>query len=132
MCIATIRTATEELADRLGVPTRRVAIGGRSFGGRMCSMAAAEGLRVAALVLVSYPLHPPGRPERLRTAHFPDLNLPCLFVSGRRDASRLPPSWSRRQRPFRGPSHLSSWTAIIHCARASPPWPTSSPRGSPG
>ena len=49
-------------------------------------MAAAEGLEVAALVLVSYPLHPPGRPERLRTAHFPDLDLPCLFVSGRRDA----------------------------------------------
>ena len=64
----------------------RVAIGGRSFGGRMCSMAAAEGLDVAALVLVSYPLHPPGRPERLRTAHFPALHLPCLFVSGRRDS----------------------------------------------
>ena len=41
-----------------GVPTGRIAIGGRSFGGRMCSLAAAEGLEVAALVLVSYPLHP--------------------------------------------------------------------------
>jgi uncharacterized protein len=90
VCIDTIRTATSELAERLGVPTRRVAIGGRSMGGRMCSMAAAEGLRVAALVLVSYPLHPPGRPERLRTAHFPDLDLPCLFVSGRRDAFAAP------------------------------------------
>ena len=52
----------------------------------MCSMAAAEGLEVGALVLISYPLHPPGRPDRLRTAHFPDLHVPCLFVSGRRDA----------------------------------------------
>jgi len=95
VCIATIRTATSELADRLGVPTRRVAIGGRSFGGRMCSMAAAEGLDVAALVLVSYPLHPPGRPERLRTAHFPDLDLPCLFVSGRRDAFATPTELER-------------------------------------
>ncbi len=63
-----------------------IAVGGRSFGGRMCSMAVAEGLPVAALVLVSYPLHPPGKPERLRTEHFPALDVPCLFVSGRRDA----------------------------------------------
>jgi predicted alpha/beta-hydrolase family hydrolase len=100
VCIDTIRTATSELADRLGVPTRRVGIGGRSMGGRMCSMAAAEGLEVAALVLVSYPLHPPGRPERLRTAHFPDLDLPCLFVSGRRD-------------PFAAPAELERETEAI-------------------
>lgn len=90
VCIATVRTATSTLAGRLGVPTGRVAIGGRSMGGRMCSMAVAEGLQVAALVLVSYPLHPPGRPERLRTAHFPDMDVPCLFVSGRRDAFAAP------------------------------------------
>ena len=86
VCIETVRSATVELAARLGVPTGRVAIGGRSMGGRMCSLAAAEGLEVAALVLVSYPLHPPGKPDRLRTAHFPDLRVPCLFVSGTRDA----------------------------------------------
>ena len=90
VCIRTVRNAASELADRLQVPTTRVAIGGRSMGGRMCSMAVAEGLEVAALVLVSYPLHPPGRPDRLRTAHFPDLDLPCLFVSGRRDAFGTP------------------------------------------
>jgi uncharacterized protein len=86
VCVGTVRTATAELATRLGVPTGRVAVGGRSMGGRMCSMAVAAGLEVAALVLVSYPLHPPGRPDRLRTDHFPDLHRPCLFVSGRRDA----------------------------------------------
>lgn len=90
VCIQTVRNAASELADRLQVPTTRVAIGGRSMGGRMCAMAVAEGLEVAALVLVSYPLHPPGRPDRLRTAHFPDLDLPCLFVSGRRDAFGTP------------------------------------------
>jgi predicted alpha/beta-hydrolase family hydrolase len=90
VCIQTVRTATSDLAGRLRVPTSRVAIGGRSMGGRMCSMAVAEGLEVAALVLVSYPLHPPGRPDRLRTAHFPDLRVPCLFVSGRRDAFATP------------------------------------------
>jgi predicted alpha/beta-hydrolase family hydrolase len=103
VCIDTIRTATSELADRLGVPTRRVAIGGRSMGGRMCSMAAAEGLDVAALVLVSYPLHPPGRPERLRTAHFPDLHLPCLFVSGRRDAFASPAELEQETKAIPGP-----------------------------
>jgi hypothetical protein len=100
VCIRTVRAATTELAERLGVPTSRVAIGGRSMGGRMCSMAAAEGLEVAALVLISYPLHPPGRPDRLRTAHFPDLHLPCLFVSGRRD-------------PFGAPAELEQETAAI-------------------
>ncbi len=100
VCIQTVRHATSELADRLGVPTNRLAIGGRSMGGRMCSMAVAEGLEVAALVLVSYPLHPPGRPDRLRTAHFPDLHLPCLFVSGRRD-------------PFGAPAELEQETVAI-------------------
>ena len=51
----------------------------------MCSMAVAEGLGAAGLVLLSYPLHPAGKPERLRTEHFPQLDLPCLFVSGTRD-----------------------------------------------
>lgn len=95
VCIESVGRATSELADRLGVPTSRIAIGGRSMGGRMCSLAAAEGLDVAALVLVIYPLHPPGRPDRLRTAHFPDLQLPCLFVSGRRDAFGSPAELER-------------------------------------
>jgi len=95
VCIETVRRATVQLAGRLHVPTRRVAIGGRSMGGRMCSLAAVEGLEVAALVLVSYPLHPPGRPDRLRTAHFPDLRVPCLFVSGTRDAFGSPAELER-------------------------------------
>ena len=86
VCIATVREAASALAARLDVPLDRIAVGGRSFGGRMCSMAVAEGLEAAALVLVSYPLHPPGKPDRLRTEHFPALQVPCLFVSGRRDA----------------------------------------------
>lgn len=95
VCAETVREATAALALRLSVPTSQVAIGGRSFGGRMCSMAAAGGLEVAALVLVSYPLHPPGQPERLRTSHFPDLHMPCVFVSGRRDAFATPEELER-------------------------------------
>jgi predicted alpha/beta-hydrolase family hydrolase len=78
------------LAERAGVSQDRVALGGRSMGGRMCSMAVAEGLPAAGLVLVSYPLHPPGKPEQLRTAHFPAISVPCLFVSGTRDAFGTP------------------------------------------
>jgi predicted alpha/beta-hydrolase family hydrolase len=53
-----------------------------------------------ALVLVSYPLHPPGRPERLRDEHFPGIGVPCLFVSGTRDA-------------FAHPDELEAATAAI-------------------
>jgi predicted alpha/beta-hydrolase family hydrolase len=103
VCIDTVRTASTALAGRLGVDPSRIAVGGRSFGGRMCSMAVAEGLPAAALVLVSYPLHPPGRPERLRTEHFPELRLPCLFVSGRRDAFATPEELERETAAIPGP-----------------------------
>jgi hypothetical protein len=103
VCIGTVRDATDALAERLSVPTGRIAAGGRSFGGRMCSIAASAGLEVGALVLVSYPLHPPGRPERLRTEHFPELRLPCLFVSGRRDAFATPEELERETGSIPGP-----------------------------
>jgi uncharacterized protein len=106
VCIDAVRSATSELAERLGVPRSALAIGGRSMGGRMCSMAAAEGLKVAALVLISYPLHPAGAPERLRTAHFPLLDLPCLFVSGRRDALGSPDELERETAAIPGPVTL--------------------------
>jgi predicted alpha/beta-hydrolase family hydrolase len=64
----------------------RVYLGGHSYGGRQASMLAAEDQRVAeALLLLSYPLHPPRRPGELRTAHFPKLATPALFVHGSRD-----------------------------------------------
>jgi hypothetical protein len=88
--IATVVSAAAALAAELGVPTSRIALGGRSMGGRMCSMAVAEGLPAAALVLISYPLHPPGKPDRPRTEHLGSLDIPCLFVSGTRDAFGTP------------------------------------------
>jgi predicted alpha/beta-hydrolase family hydrolase len=98
--VAAVATEAGQLATELGLPPRRLALGGRSMGGRMCSMAVAEGLPAAALVLVSYPLHPPGRPERLRVEHLPRLEVPCLFVSGTRDA-------------FGSPEELQAHTAAI-------------------
>lgn len=72
------------------VPGPGWVLGGRSFGGRMCSMAVAEGLDAAGLVLICYPLHPPGKPEQLRTEHLPKLTVPCLFISGTKDAFATP------------------------------------------
>ena len=102
LCIATVRDAATALAARLDVPLGRIAVGGRSFGGRMCSMAVAGGLEAAALVLVSYPLHPPGKADKLRTEHFSALDVPCLFVSGRRDAFATPDELERETRAIPG------------------------------
>ena len=79
-------------ADALARSCTGLVLGGRSMGGRMCSMAVASGLVPAAagLLLVSYPLHPPGKPERLRTEHFDSIRVPCLFVSGTRDSFGTP------------------------------------------
>jgi predicted alpha/beta-hydrolase family hydrolase len=88
--LATVIEAADDLATELGVDGAMIAVGGRSMGGRMCSMAVADGMAAAALVLVSYPLHPPGKPDRLRTEHFPSITVPCLFVSGTRDSFATP------------------------------------------
>jgi predicted alpha/beta-hydrolase family hydrolase len=78
------------LKDAVGamraIVSGRVFLGGQSYGGRQASMLAAEepGL-VDGLLLLSYPLHPPGKPERPRTDHFPSLRTPALFVHGSRD-----------------------------------------------
>jgi len=64
----------------------RVFLGGQSYGGRQASMlAAGEAGFVDGLLLLSYPLHPPGRPAQLRTAHLPKLAAPALFAHGSRD-----------------------------------------------
>lgn len=93
--VEAVRSEAASLAARTGLAPERLVLGGRSMGGRMCSIAVAEGLPACALVLVSYPLHPPrrsrhagpaGKPDKLRTEHFPQLSVPCLFVSGTRDA----------------------------------------------
>ena len=92
-----------QIAAELGVSPDGLVIGGRSFGGRVCSMAVADGARAAGLVLLSYPLHPPERPEGLRTEHFPLIRVPCLFVSGTRDPFATPDDLSEHTEAIRGP-----------------------------
>ncbi len=82
-------------------------LGGRSMGGRMCSLAVAEGMPALGLALISYPLHPPGKPDQLRTEHFARLGVPCLFVSGTRDAFGTAAELEEATKAIRGPvSHV--------------------------
>jgi uncharacterized protein len=76
--------AFRAVVRELGHPERQV-IGGKSMGGRMASMVADE-LKVGGLLCYGYPFHPPGQPQKLRTAHLKDLRTPALIVQGTRDA----------------------------------------------
>ena len=86
--IECVRSQVRAFATSLNVDTSSLIIGGRSMGGRMCSMAVSDvddPLDVAGLVLVSYPLHPPKKPTNLRIEHLPQVRVPILCVSGTRD-----------------------------------------------
>jgi predicted alpha/beta-hydrolase family hydrolase len=98
--MACVRDEAADLVESTGIAADRLVLGGRSMGGRMCSMVVAEGLPAAALILIAYPLHPPGKPEKLRIEHLPEIKVPCLFISGTRD-------------PFGRPEELEAHTAAI-------------------
>jgi predicted alpha/beta-hydrolase family hydrolase len=103
---AAVREAAAELARRTKLPAARLVLGGRSMGGRICAMVAADaGDPIAALglVLLGYPLHPPGSPEKLRIEHFPRMRSPALFVSGTRDAFATPEELKRYTKKVKGP-----------------------------
>jgi predicted alpha/beta-hydrolase family hydrolase len=87
--LAAVREAAAELVARTGLPPQRLVLGGRSMGGRYCSLAVGDPddpLPTLGLLLLGYPLHPAGKPDSLRVEHFPRLRVPVLFVSGDRDA----------------------------------------------
>jgi predicted alpha/beta-hydrolase family hydrolase len=65
---------------------QKLIIGGRSMGGRAASMLAADGFECDGLLLLAYPLHPAGRPEKLRDAHLAQIRVPVLCFNGTRDA----------------------------------------------
>lgn len=85
---AAMAAATEEA--RQHGDTGPVWAAGKSFGGRMASMAVAEGMPAAGLVYLGYPLHAPGKPEKLRDEHLYGLPLPMLFLQGSRDTFATP------------------------------------------
>ncbi|GAB2450664.1 alpha/beta family hydrolase [Xylanimonas ulmi] len=100
VAVAHLRHESARFAADLGTDNGSLLLGGRSYGGRMCSMAVAEGVPAAGLVLLSYPLHPPARPDNLRVEHFERITVPVLFVSGDAD-------------PFATPQELAEHTTAI-------------------
>lgn len=92
----------EGLIRKLGCDPRAVVFGGRSMGGRICSMAAAEGMPAAGLLLLSYPLHPPTNREKLRVEHFGNIESPTLFISGNNDPFGSPKEFKQQVKAIKG------------------------------
>jgi hypothetical protein len=86
------RAAIAAVREEVGSARRALVIGGKSMGGRIATQVAAADRDepIAGLVLLGYPLHPPGRPERRRDAHLPAVKRPMLFVQGERDTFGTP------------------------------------------
>lgn len=84
---AVLEATVAAVADHVrGLPgVERIVLGGKSMGGRIASQAVAQGTPADALAFLGYPLHPPGRPEKLRDAHLPRIGAPMLFLQGTRD-----------------------------------------------
>jgi predicted alpha/beta-hydrolase family hydrolase len=88
-----VKDEVRAFAQEIGCDTAELVIGGRSMGGRMCTMASSDVedvLGVAGVVCIGYPLHPPKKPEQLRTEHLPRLTTKALFISGTRDEFGTP------------------------------------------
>ena len=111
--VRAVHDAVADACERWSCTSSDVVIGGRSMGGRMCSLAVAgfDGddrnaqpalapLAVAGLVCIAYPLHPPKQPTKLRIAHLPHVAVPSLFASGTRDE-------------FASPDELTSNLAVV-------------------
>ena len=102
---AATRTAVEELAKRSSLPSDRLVLGGRSMGGRICSMVvghADDPVPARGLLMLGYPLQPAGKPERRRDEHFPRLRCQVLFISGTRDALAPKDDLVRSARKIKG------------------------------
>ena len=111
--IEAVNEAVEHWAGRWEVDPTELVVGGRSMGGRAASMAIAEGLEVAGLLLLSYPLHPPGKPDKLRVEHFDQIDCPVLLIQGRRDPFGKPDEFARHLPTIAGPLE-ESWIDANH------------------
>jgi hypothetical protein len=94
---AVVARARDELSPK------GIVIGGRSMGGRAASMLAADGYAADGLLLLAYPLHPAGQPEKLRDAHLSKIRMPVLAFSGTRDALCTPDLMERALRTVTAP-----------------------------
>lgn len=117
--IATIRERAADLADGWGVSPFSLVFGGRSMGGRACSMAIAEGMPAAGLLLLSYPLHPSGKPDQLRIEHLPQVTVPGLAIQGTRDSFGTPEEFAAHMVGYGGPLTQRWLDGATHDPKAS-------------
>jgi predicted alpha/beta-hydrolase family hydrolase len=106
---AATREAAAELARRAKLAPDRLVLGGRSMGGRYCSMVVgddADPVPALGLLLLGYPLHAAGKPDQPRVEHFPKLRVPVLFVSGTRDALASRPALTAAAKKVKGPKEF--------------------------
>lgn len=104
--LAATRAAAADLAKRTKLDPSRLVVGGRSMGGRYCSLVVADAedpLPALGLLLLGYPLHSAGKPESPRVEHLGRIRVPTLFVSGTRDALGAKPALRRAARRVQGP-----------------------------
>jgi predicted alpha/beta-hydrolase family hydrolase len=102
---AATREAAAELAKRTKLPPARLVLGGRSMGGRYCSMVVGDGddpVPALGLLMLSYPLHAAGKADQPRVAHFPGIRVPILFVSGTRDSMATKAELTKEAKAVRG------------------------------
>ncbi len=103
---ATTREGAAELCRRADLEPAQVVLGGRSMGGRIASLVVADPddpQPALGLLLLGYPLHAMGKPERRRDDHFARIHCPVLFVSGTRDSLAPKPALTRSAKKVRGP-----------------------------
>lgn len=99
--MATTRAVVDRV--RAELDPKVLIIGGRSMGGRAASMLAADGFEADGLLLLAYPLHPEGAPEKLRDAHLPQIRMPVLCFNGTRDGLCTPELMERALRTVTAP-----------------------------
>jgi uncharacterized protein len=88
---SSFRAVVAAAGQQRSLNNQRLFIGGKSMGGRMATHLAAEGIdALHGVIALGYPLHPPGKPEQVRTAHLPAITAPVLIVQGERDAFGTP------------------------------------------
>lgn len=104
---ACYRAVIDTVRNHKKLARNKLAIGGKSMGGRIASQVAASGVDdLAGLVFLGYPLHPPGNPEKLRSAHLPDIKAPMLFVQGSRDSFGTPEELKQIIKKLKVPAEL--------------------------
>jgi len=117
-CYAAVCTAIQGEVDSAA---RALFIGGKSMGGRIATHVAAAGLvePPRGIVLLGYPLHPPGKPDARRDSHLPDITSPMLFIQGSRDAFGTPAELEPVVRTLRAPAAVHEVTGGDHSFKAS-------------